>query len=164
MDKTTVFLLYPSFHMVYGPYTRPDGRQHVILIGRDIQGNEIRRTVSYPKLLAEINLGRRLLDNETVDHQDRDFNNNDFSNFVIRPKAEHSSLDALRVRVGDVNCPICGESFTPTRNQLGERVSHKPGPFCSKKCASSYKFKVKNDFPQIERTHVEVTYYRLDKI
>lgn len=164
MDKQKLLQLYPDYNKVYGPYGRDDGRQHVILIGRDIQGNEIRRTVSYPKLLAEINLGRRLLDNETVDHQDRDFNNNDFSNFVIRPKAEHSSLDALRVRVGDVNCQICGESFTPTRNQLGERVSHKPGPFCSKKCASSYRFKVQNDFPQIERTHVEVTYYRLDKI
>jgi len=45
---------------VYGPYTRKDGRQHVILYE-----NGTRKTVSYPKYLLETKLGRPLDSNET---------------------------------------------------------------------------------------------------
>jgi hypothetical protein len=41
---------------IYGPYTRKDGRKHVIV---HYDGGRI-RTVSYPKWLMEQHLGREL--------------------------------------------------------------------------------------------------------
>jgi hypothetical protein len=41
---------------VWGPYKRKDGRQIVIVVER----NGKRRTVSYPKWILELQLGRKL--------------------------------------------------------------------------------------------------------
>ena len=165
MDKNKVFLLYPGFHTVYGPYSRPDGRLHVILIGSDLKGNQIRRTVSYPKLLVEINLGKRLLDNETIDHQDRDSNNNNLSNFVVRPRSEHVSLDATRIFVENVNCCYCDKSFMPSISQIKNRsAQNTSGPFCSSQCSGKYGASVQNGAPKIEKIAIPVIHYKLDKI
>lgn len=52
-------------YMIYGPYARSDGRKHMILIDE----NGFRTTISYPKYLMEQYLGRKLADDETVDHK-----------------------------------------------------------------------------------------------
>ena len=61
---------------VYGPYTRKDGRQHVILVHEDLS----RQTMSYPKYLMEQHLKRALLASETVDHINNDFTDNRIEN------------------------------------------------------------------------------------
>ena len=63
---------------VYGPYTRKDGRQHVVLYESGVP-----KTVSYPKFLLEQKLGRSLNADETCDHIDNDYTNNDVSNLQV---------------------------------------------------------------------------------
>ena len=78
---------------VYGPYTRPDGRQHVILIFEDGQ----RRTVSYPKYLMEQKLGRELdPDLETINHKNGDFTDNRWENLEILSRVDHAHLDGYQ--------------------------------------------------------------------
>ena len=85
---------------IYGPYLRPDGRQHIIAVYPD--GS--RKTTSYPKYLMEVHLGRYLLPTETVDHIDRDFTNNSISNLQVLSKETHSRLDAKRLASEVVKC------------------------------------------------------------
>jgi hypothetical protein len=128
---------------VYGPYKRKDGRSHVILI--DVDGS--RRTVSYPKYIMEQHLGRELHpDNETVDHIDGDFTNNDLSNLRITNRSQHARDDAIRVALVKYKCPICNKYFR--RNPKDVDHNHKlnkVGPFCGKSCAGKYGAEVQNN-------------------
>ena len=93
-------------YKVYGPYKRKDGRQHVIL-----KKDKIKITVSYPKYLMELHIGRKLLENETIDHIDRDVNNNNFNNLRIIDKVKHEREDAIRNKDIKVKCSWCGKTF-----------------------------------------------------
>ena len=87
-------------------YKRKDGRQHVIL-----KKGKIRITVSYPKYLMECHIGRKLLENETIDHIDRNVNNNSFKNLRIIDKVKHEREDAIRNKDTKVKCSWCGKTF-----------------------------------------------------
>jgi len=65
---------------VYGPYLRKDNRKHVILIDKE---KNLRRTISYPKYLLMKKLNREFKKNETTDHVDEDFTNDNISNLQI---------------------------------------------------------------------------------
>jgi hypothetical protein len=85
---------------VHGPYKRKDGRQHVVIVERNPDGSvKNKETRSYPKYLMQ-ELKQDMLDaDDTVDHVDRDFTNDDPGNLKIRKLGNHVSLDALRVFV-----------------------------------------------------------------
>lgn len=70
---------------IYGPYTRKDGRKHIIL-----RKDGKLQTISYPRYLLEKKLGRKLLPEETVDHIDENISNNDLSNLQVLSRAENS--------------------------------------------------------------------------
>lgn len=93
MDKKKILKLYKEFSSVYGPYTRKDGRKHIVLHNTE---KKISKTISYPKALMEIELGKKLKPNMTVDHIDRNFNNDSLDNLRVIDRAEHCSQDALR--------------------------------------------------------------------
>lgn len=157
-DITIVQKVYPEQTKVYGPYLRPDGRKHVVLAGNC----GYKRTVSYPKFIKELELSISLGD-LTVDHQDRDKTNDENSNLIIRPRSEHTSLDARRVKVGTVVCPICGNEFTPTKNQINKRAQKTAGPFCSRSCAGKYSKSVQMGGEVMPRTTIELEYYQIEK-
>jgi hypothetical protein len=121
---------------VHGPYKRRDGRQIVIII----ENNGKRRTVSYPKWLMEIQLGRQLDPNlETVDHIDSDFNNNELSNLRIMPRNEHSTEDTRRVKPVKFICAWCDKEFERSPRLIRDKArKNKAGPFCSRNCAGKY--------------------------
>jgi hypothetical protein len=48
------------------------------------------------QLVAEAALGRELLSDEEVDHEDQDTLNNDWRNLVVRSISEHSRVTRLR--------------------------------------------------------------------
>lgn len=127
---------------VYGPYPRADGRKHVILC---IDGR--RTTVSYPKFLMEVQLGRRLEEHETVDHIDRDFTNNSLENLQVLPRMVHQKLDALRNTNNLLasTCVQCGKQVVVAlRNLQNAAKKGRAAPFCSRKCSGHYGAAVQN--------------------
>jgi hypothetical protein len=126
---------------VYGPYKRKsDGREIVITVDDD----GTTQTVSYPKWLLEMQLGRKLDPNlETVDHWDSDKENNDLSNLRIVPREEHSADDTRRVKPHKFNCAWCKKEFERSPRLVRDKArKNKAGPFCSRQCAGRYSRKL----------------------
>lgn len=121
---------------VHGPYKRKDGRQIVIVV----ENNGKRRTVSYPKWLMEMQLGRRLdPDLETVDHIDSNFDNNNLDNLRVMPRDEHSAEDTRRVKHVTFTCAWCDKEFERSPRLVRDKSKkQKAGPFCSRACAGKY--------------------------
>lgn len=123
---------------IYGPYTRKDGRQHIIKYE-----NGKKTTQSYPRYLMEKHLGRILLDNEEVDHIDNDFTNNDISNLQILNKKDNIIKEMSRPhrkqKLYEGICEICNNSFTKElRYVISNKKQGKDGPFCSRSCAGKH--------------------------
>ena len=160
MDLSKIISLYPEYTKVLGPYTRKDGRKHIVLNNENKSSKEKgkTKTISYPKALMEISLGRRLLKDETVDHRDRDFTNDDLNNLAVLRKSEHSALDALRVKVEDVMCVQCNKVFEPSVTQRNEKNA--AGPFCSRRCSGKYGAAIQNGMGKMNRVPVKKSYFR----
>lgn len=62
-----------------------DGRIRCVLVYK----NGVKKTISFPKLLMEKHLGRKLLPNEQVHHIDENPLNNDISNLAVICRGEH---------------------------------------------------------------------------
>lgn len=125
---------------LYGPYSRSDGRQIVII--KDDNGKA--RTVSYPKYLMEQHLGRSLdPDKETVDHIDSNFDNNNLDNLRLLPRDQHSAEDTRRVKPVQFQCALCQRDFERSPRLVRDK-SRKgiTGIFCGRRCAGIYSRKV----------------------
>lgn len=133
------FMVYEGYK-VYAPYqSKRDGRLRVVLV-RDNK----KKTVSYPKFLMERKLGRYLRNNETIDHIDGNFLNNDFSNLQILDRNVHASLDVLRNKNIIVQCKCCGKKFTVLGSKIKDANSRNTGYFCSKRCVGLYGSMIRN--------------------
>jgi hypothetical protein len=87
LDIEKVKALYGECKL-YGPYTsKKDGRKRCVLT---FDRCSKKTTLSYPKLLLETNLGRRLGEDETVDHIDADHSNNVIGNLQILTRIENA--------------------------------------------------------------------------
>lgn len=159
-----ILKLYPTYDSVSGPYKDSGDRLYIVLNNFSLKkGTKGKlRTISYPKALMEIHLGVRLEDGLTVDHIDRDFNNNDLTNFRIVTAGKNASDDHIRVKVDPVKCPECGTEIIPTRAQRNS-AKDRAGPFCSRVCSGKYGARVLYEGTRLERTEVIKTYYYLDK-
>lgn len=69
---------------------------------------------SYPKVLMEIKLGRRLLPEEDVHHIDGDFTNNHINNLEIKLHGEHQKEHSTKYFDTVETCIICGCNFIMT--------------------------------------------------
>jgi hypothetical protein len=142
---------------VYGPYTRKDGRQFVL-----VYEGKIRKTVSYPKYLVESIFNIKLKDNETIDHIDGKFINNDFSNIRVVNRSEHSSDDILRRKNIIEKCVLCGKVFSFDPRRTRKIKGGKAGPFCSRRCSGIYGSLIQNN--RIEKLPPylpKIEYYKL---
>ncbi len=118
---------------VYGPYTRRDGRQHVVIVK-----DNNRRTVSYPKYLLEQKLNRPLLPTETCDHINGDFTDNRPENLQVLSRSDNTRKHAALkpAEIGTFTCPVCFCSFTKRMfNVRGNKKKGHRGPYCSRSCA-----------------------------
>lgn len=141
--------LYEGYKL-RGPYLRPDGRKHLVIV----KPNGKKTTLSYPKYLMEMSLGRYLEDNETVDHIDRDFSNDSPENLRVIDRTLHASDDAKRTVPLQVTCIWCGNKFTMSTNQQCHRKFHggkgKSGPFCGNSCTGEYGAYIQNGGGKLE--------------
>ena len=131
---------YKNVKKVYGPYTRKDGRMHVLVYFND----DTRTTVSYPKYYMECKLGRFLSHLEEVHHKDEDETNNHPSNFEILDRGEHRRYHSTKYH-NDITvvCVWCKKEFILTPQQQSSRVRNSSrvtnGPFCSRSCRGKSK-------------------------
>jgi hypothetical protein len=160
--KKKLLALYPEYDRVTGPYLRKDGRKHVCFNNSNLITNDPKkkRTVSWPKALVEVRDNRRLLDNETVDHNDRNVANDNLNNLIIRDRVEHIKLDALRIGFVEIVCIWCKTKFLyKNKNKHKE----KSGPFCSRKCTGEYGSNIQNGGEKLDRNEPKKIYFVLDK-
>ena len=152
-NKKKIRKLYPDC-VVYGPYTNSkDGRRRIVLY------NGIKRTAKqYAKLKMEVLIGRILTKYETVDHIDRNFLNDRYSNLQILNKKLHASKDALKRKEHMATCVWCGSKFKLSKEQVNKRSQRKAGPFCSRSCSSSYGANIQNGGTPIKRKVVKIIY------
>ncbi|AFU63643.1 hypothetical protein [Salmonella phage SSE121] len=143
---------------VLGLYVRDDGRQHVIIYLYD----GMQMTRSYPKYLMEMHLGRELdPDLETVDHIDRDVNNNNISNLQVLTRKANAEKSALRAKEIYCNCLWCGNTFKLSKSQRKNRSDKKSGPFCSRSCSGKYGKHIQSGGPALGKDF-DVSYFRND--
>lgn len=147
--------LYPEYTTIYGPYTRKDGRKHVFL--RDKISRK-HTTISYPKALVEVREERKLNANETVDHNDQDFTNDNLDNLVIRTRVEHTKLDVRRVKLPMLPCVWCDKLMQLTNSQFR---TTKAGPFCSRKCSGKYGIAIQKGKTKLKVPKHKHEYYTL---
>lgn len=146
--------VYGLVKKLYGPYERPDRRSHIVLVFDDLS----KKTVSYPKFLMEIKLGKKLKEDETVHHKDEGIYNNKYSNLEVLPRKLHCYRDSLKARTPMVACIWCHESFELTASQRNSRALGNAGPFCSKPCVGNYTAYLQKGGKPKGRTTVEITY------
>lgn len=123
-------------YKVYGPYTRKDGRKHVILYK-----NRSRTTLSYPRFLMECYLGRYIDENkETVHHKNGDIADDRIENLELVERSAHSRMHVVKAAVIKVVCPVCDKEFEVLERQYraNQVKQGRAGPFCSKRCAGKY--------------------------
>lgn len=144
--KQKLLALYPNYDRVTGPYQRKDGRKHICLNDSSkSKGDPLKtRTLSYPKALIEVKENRRLNKNETVDHKDEDYTNDNLNNLQILSREENIDksfkLNSERARkIFKGICPTCNIEFEKELNYVSSnRKQGKAGPFCSRVCAGKY--------------------------
>lgn len=148
----------------FGPYTRKDGRQHVVV--QEVPGGKL-RTVSYPKYLVEQRLGRELdPDKETIDHIDGNWMNNSPDNLRIVPRAQHAREDHVRAKLVELPCVECGNTTQRTPAYVRGRAKRGvAGPFCTKECSGRYGSRRQQGCEKLPaQTHVETEFYKVKKI
>jgi len=120
---------------IYGPYTRRDGRKHVI-----IYDGITRRTMSYPKFLLQKFLGRELTKNETADHINNNFTDDRLENLQVLTRGDNIRKSFPGKETLRFECPVCHFFFQrEARYYRHNQISQgKTGPFCSRQCAGRY--------------------------
>lgn len=104
-------------------------------------------TTSYPRILVEKAIGKKLSKDQDIHHIDGNPLNNDLSNLQILSHAEHARLHGQKYFDMYVVCPNCLEEFLwsaksqskfhSNRNRKDNiHLIHKP--FCSRRCAGQY--------------------------
>jgi hypothetical protein len=138
-------MIYNNLKKIRGPYkSKKDGRERIQV--DFIDGK--RKTISYPKYLMELHLNRYLEENETVDHIDGNFLNNDISNLQILDRQKHATLDVYRNKDLEVNCTYCNQLFTikgSTTHLRNRKDRSQSGYFCSRFCSGKYGSEIQNN-------------------
>lgn len=120
----------------YGPYFRDDDKRGVVI---HIDEHGKRTTQSYPRFLFEKSIGRRLLDNETVDHIDGDVTNNVLENFQLLSREDNARKSIKPAELLRFICPECGAEFLKeARTYRSNNVRRRSkGPYCSRHCSGT---------------------------
>jgi len=123
--------------------------------------NKKRKVMSYPKYLVEKHINRYLDKDETVDHIDNNYLNNELSNLRVLTRSEHGKQDRLKPMDVILNCVWCGTEFKVEGNKIRymNRQSKANG-FCSRTCSGKYGASKRYTGKKISGVNIERKYYR----
>lgn len=129
-----------------GPYLRPDGRKHLIVINSD--GSKTSK--SWSKHVLEEKIGRELKDWETADHIDNDKTNDHPDNLQVLSQEDNARKEinrgGKREEIYSFICPVCEmTSAKPAREVRRNSKKGKTGPFCSRDCAGKSQSRILPD-------------------
>lgn len=127
-----------SEYKIYGPYLCKDGRLRIVLVSEGVK-----TSMSYPKYLMELFLGRKLRSNEDVHHKDGNPLNNELDNLEILDHKVHCAEHSTKYQTEIIaKCVFCGNNFVMNnvrqRRRIADSKRNKFGPFCSKSCSGKY--------------------------
>lgn len=154
-------LLFGEDVTVWGPYICSDGRKRI-----DIRPLSSARSTThqFAKVVLEVELGRRLTSNETVDHIDGDKSNDCPSNLRVLSLSENAADSVKRLMPENFVCPTCSTGFELCGERLQNALSNnrkgRVGPFCSRSCAGKYGAAVQNGaISEIGKVEILPTYF-----
>ena len=109
-----------------------------------------KQVVPYARYLMEEYLGRKLREDEEVQHKDHDKTNDVIENLEVINSTEHRKHhNPLKYKDTIEQCYVCGKSFTFTAKQHSNKYKQrkrKPDTvdkyFCSRKCSGIYGKKI----------------------
>ena len=127
-------------------------------------------TVSFPRIIMENYLGRKLLQTEDVHHIDGNPSNNDISNLEVIDRTVHLKRHADKTRKKfydkEMICPVCNKKFIWTAKQQHSKYrkeewaeKESAGPFCSKHCQGLYGTAIQHN-----KTVFQPSYVPIEKI
>ena len=121
---------------IYGPYVRKqDGRKFIVEYEEGSRKNK-KSAKLYSRYLMEQKLGRKLTQEETVDHKDNDKTNDSIDNLQILTRVENAKKDHKKTEWFYFDCPVCKKPSKRSMSQIRRaRKKGKAGPYCSKSCA-----------------------------
>lgn len=130
---------------IINTYVGKDGRVRAYY--NDENGKH--KTVSYPRLLMENKLGRKLLPDEDVHHIDGNKLNNDLSNLQIKIHSQHVREHAQKYFDKIAKCDVCQKEFVwsgkkQVRYYIGLKRGKNRAITCSKSCAAKINWKLHN--------------------
>ncbi len=126
---------------VWGPYEYTTAGKTRQLV--NLRENGKMSSMSYPRWLMECHLGRRLTDDETVDHIDEDPTNESVSNYQLLSLVDNIRKSKRPKEMVKFVCPVCNVvAEKSARDVRGNRKRGCAGPFCSKQCARSHQYQV----------------------
>lgn len=116
----------------YTNLNKKDGRLRCVLVYKD--GHK--ENISYPKLLMEEKLGRKLLPNEQVHHIDENPLNNNLDNLELTTLGEHQRMHFKIIKYEET-CIWCGKKFIVDKKH---HRNHRKGKeyCCSRICSGKY--------------------------
>jgi len=118
-------------------YVDKTGRSRLVINKKDGSSTSI----SYPRIIMEKVLGRKLRDDEVVHHKDGNPMNNDPSNLITKTRSEHSRDHQQKYYDKLAICEVCGKEFIWTAKRqrcyyMDLRLNRGPRYItCSKRCS-----------------------------
>jgi HNH endonuclease len=147
---------------VFGPYRNKADRSFVILLWPD----GTRKTMSEARWLYQQHHGD-IPGHMTVDHINRDRNDNRMENLQLLPRSDHSAADTRRVKMVKFRCLMCRKKVERSPRLIRDKSSKgKVSQFCGRQCAGRYAREVqlglreKAPVPKPPKSK----YYRRDKV
>jgi len=126
-----------SGRRIYGPYLdNSNGRKYVRIVWNE-DGSHY-KTMSYARYLVSLEVGRELTKEETVDHVDGNYTNNNIDNLEIVSLSVNIKRAAKGKTFVTLICPECEAVFDREKRQthLGKGKNYKGSPTaCSRSCS-----------------------------
>lgn len=90
--KSKILALYPEYNRITGPTIASDDRARVGFRNTETGEKTIRQLA---KVKLEVKIGRRLTNDETVDHIDENKTNDEFDNLQVLSRSENAAKGAI---------------------------------------------------------------------
>ncbi len=148
--------LYPEYTDVTEYPPNSDGRYRVRLFNRLTRTQSIKQR---SRVLLEVLLGRRLLDDETVDHIDEDPTNDNWYNLQPLSLVNNAKRSAIKIRPIFEYCIECNTYFELSVAQRYPS-DNTAGPFCSRRCSGINGKRVQDTGIKSGRLNIVREYYK----